>query len=123
MDIPYSIVKVYVTERNDVIKRHSNVITIWRTSAISETELLKESLLSEMKGVQEKDSITGVRGRQKNPSLAITVWHHSASLVMPDALIIGKDSSIHCAFDIFQKVVFCLTLYTEEVNLQIFVMI
>ena len=28
-----------------------------------------------------------------------------------------------CAFDIFQKVVFCLTLYTVEVNLQIFVMI
>ena len=30
---------------------------------------------------------------------------------------------IYCAFDIFQKVVFCLTLYTEEVDLQIFVMI
>ena len=27
------------------------------------------------------------------------------------------------AFDIFQKVVLCLTLYTEEVNLQTFVMI
>ena len=30
---------------------------------------------------------------------------------------------LYCAFDIFQKVVFCLTLYTEEVNLQTFVMI
>ena len=29
----------------------------------------------------------------------------------------------YCAFDIFQKVVFCLALYTEEVNLQTFVMI
>ena len=29
----------------------------------------------------------------------------------------------YCAFDIFQKVIFCLALYTEEVNLQIFVMI
>ena len=29
----------------------------------------------------------------------------------------------YCAFDIFQKVVFCLTLYIEEVNLQTFVMI
>ena len=29
----------------------------------------------------------------------------------------------YCAFDIFQKLVFCLTLYTEEVNLQTFVMI
>ena len=29
----YAIIKVDVTERNDVTKRHSNVITIWRTSA------------------------------------------------------------------------------------------
>ena len=29
----------------------------------------------------------------------------------------------YCAFDIFQKVVFCLALYTEEVNLQTFAMI
>ena len=29
----------------------------------------------------------------------------------------------YCAFDIFQKVVFCLALYTQEVNLQTFVMI
>ena len=34
MDVTYVIVKIYVTERNDVIKRNSNVITIWRTSAI-----------------------------------------------------------------------------------------
>ena len=66
----YAIVKVYVTERNDVIKRHSNVITIWQTSAIEVTALLK-NLRSEMKGVQEKKSIMGMRGRQKNPSLAI----------------------------------------------------
>ena len=26
-----------------------------------------------------------MRGRQKNPSLATTVWHHSASLEMPDS--------------------------------------
>ena len=32
-----------------------------------------------------KESIMGVRVRQKNPSHAITVWHHSASLVMPDS--------------------------------------
>ena len=53
MDVTYTIVKVYVTERNDVIKRHSNVITIWRTSAIEVAALLK-NLRSEMKGVQEK---------------------------------------------------------------------
>ena len=38
-----------------------------------------------MKGMQEKESIMGVRERQKNPSLAITVWHHSASLMMPES--------------------------------------
>ena len=38
-----------------------------------------------MKGVQEKEYIIGVWGKQKNQFLAITVWHHSASLVMPDS--------------------------------------
>ena len=38
-----------------------------------------------MKGVQEKEVIMGVRGTYKNPSFAITVWHHSARLVMPDS--------------------------------------
>ena len=38
-----------------------------------------------MKGVQEKESIIDVRVRQKNPSLAITVWHHSANPVMPES--------------------------------------
>ena len=38
-----------------------------------------------MKGVQEKESIMGVRGRQKKFSLAITVWHYLASPVMPDS--------------------------------------
>ena len=52
MDITYAIVKVYVTERNDIIKRHGKVITIWRTSAIKLTALLK-NLRSEMKGVQD----------------------------------------------------------------------
>ena len=48
------------------------------------TALFKD-LRSEMKGVQGKESTMGVRGKQKNPSLAVTVWHHSASLVMPDS--------------------------------------
>ena len=84
-------VTVYVTELNDVIKRHHNinhniVTTIWRTLAIEVTALLKNNLRSEMKGVQKKkELIVGVRGRQKNPSLANTVRHHSASLVMPDS--------------------------------------
>ena len=43
MDFPYAIVKVYVTERNDAIKRLSNVITIWWTSAIEVTALFKKS--------------------------------------------------------------------------------
>ena len=62
MDVTYAIVKVYVTECNDVIKRHSNVIVIWWTSGIEMTALLK-NIHSEMKGVQEKESIIGVRGR------------------------------------------------------------
>ena len=33
------------------------------------------------------------------------------------------EKSCYCAFDIFQKVVFCSALYTEEANLQTFVMI
>ena len=39
------------TERNGAIKRHINVITIWRAPAIEVTALLK-NLRSEMKGVQ-----------------------------------------------------------------------
>ena len=38
-----------------------------------------------MKDVHEKESIIGARGGQKNPSLGIKVWHHSASFVMPDS--------------------------------------
>ena len=62
MDVTYAIVKVYVTERNDVMKRHSYVITIWRMSAMEVTSILK-NLCSEMKGVQEIESIMGVWGR------------------------------------------------------------
>ena len=42
MDAMYAIVKVYITVRHDAIKRHSNVITISRTSAIEVTALLKK---------------------------------------------------------------------------------
>ena len=34
-----------------------------------------------------------------------------------------QNKQTYCAFDFFQNVVFCLALYTEEVNLQTFVMI
>ena len=78
------IVKVYVTESNDVIKCHSNVFTIWRTSTIEVTALWIY-LRSEMNSMQEKESIMGVSCRQKSPSLAITIWHHEVSLVMPDS--------------------------------------
>ena len=43
MNVTYAIVKVYIIERNDVIKCHSNVITIWRTSATEMTTLLNQS--------------------------------------------------------------------------------
>ena len=62
MDVTYAIAKIYVTERNDAIKRHSDVISIWRTSAVEVTALLKHLRLA-MKGVQENESImVGVRG-------------------------------------------------------------
>ena len=38
-------------------------------------------------------------------------------------LLYGDHFYAYCAFDIFQKVDFCLTLYTEEVNFQTFVMV
>ena len=56
----YAIVKVGVTERNDDTQRHSIVITIRRTFATEVTALSKKPL-SEMKGMQEKESIMGVR--------------------------------------------------------------
>ena len=34
--------------------------------------------------LQEKESIIHVRMEQKNPSVAITVCHHSASLAIPN---------------------------------------
>ena len=49
MNVTYAIVKDYV------IKRHSNVITIWSTS-------LLKYLRSEMQDVHEKESIMVVRG-------------------------------------------------------------
>ena len=52
IDVMYAIIKVYVNERNYFIKRHSNVIIIWRTSAVEVTAL--KSLRSDIKGVQEK---------------------------------------------------------------------
>ena len=70
----YAIVKVNVTEHNDVIKRHTNVITILRISA-TEVTALSQNIRPEMKGIREKKYFIGVRGRHKNPSLAITVWH------------------------------------------------
>ena len=71
MYVTYVIVKIYVTERNDIVKRYSNVITVWRTSAIEVTALLKH-LCSEMKGVQKRG----------NPSWCQTV-------------ILGTDISIY----------------------------
>ena len=62
MNVEYAIVKVYVTDRNDVIIRHSNVIKVRRMSAIEVTAFLK-ILRSEMKVGQEKESIMVKRGK------------------------------------------------------------
>ena len=80
-----TIVKVYVTERNDVIKRHSNIITIWRTSAIEVTACFIKKYTFRNERCATKRIYHRCWGWWQNPSLAITVWHHSASLVMPDS--------------------------------------
>ena len=56
----YAIVKADVTDHNDVTKRHGIVTTVWRLSAIEVTALSKNPL-SEMKSMQEKESIMDVR--------------------------------------------------------------
>ena len=61
MDITNTII-VNITECNDVIKHHSNVITIWQTSIIKVNALSKHLHL-EMKGMQEREFIMGVRDR------------------------------------------------------------
>ena len=80
-DATYAIVKIYVTERNDAIKRHSNVITIWRTSEIEVAALLK-NLRSETKNGQEKEFIisTSMRvARKIRPSQSLSGITRQAS--------------------------------------------
>ena len=48
---------------------------------------------------------------------------HVAAIKLLPILRYSVEYIVYCAFDIFQKVDFCLTLYTEEVNLQNFVVI
>ena len=64
----------------------SDVIITFRISAYSGTSgslFLRINVVSN--GEQEKESLIRVRVGKKNPSLVITVWHHSASLVMPNS--------------------------------------
>ena len=49
----------------------------------NQSDCIVKKPLSEMEGMQEKESIMGVRDRQKNLSLGILVWRHLASLLMP----------------------------------------
>ena len=55
MGVTYAIFKVGVTELNDVIKHHRNVITIWRTSAIEMTALLKKIYVQKWKVCKKKN--------------------------------------------------------------------
>ena len=64
MDVMYAIFKVYVSERNDVIKRHNNVIAIWRTSAIEITALLK-SLCTKNESCAKKKKINKKKKKKK----------------------------------------------------------
>ena len=81
---------LYRTSRNDVTKRHGIVIIIWRTSAVEEN--LQSKRLHYQKPTFRNERYArrriyyGCEGQiEKNPSLGITVWHHSASLVMSDS--------------------------------------
>ena len=57
----YAIVKADISEHDNVTKRHCNVITIWRTSGIEVTALLKKSTLRNERNAR-KEFIIGVRG-------------------------------------------------------------
>ena len=70
---------------SDVIVMLTDGIVIFLISAFLETSgrlfyNMKYSFICE----QEKQSIIRMRQGYKNPSLGITVCHHSASLVMPN---------------------------------------
>ena len=64
-----------------------------RSSMASDS--LKGCIIS--KGIQEKKSIMGVRGRVKNPFLGITVRHQSASIVVPNSYPRNGFFSVHLA--------------------------
>ena len=83
MDATYAIVKVYVTERNDVINaKNHNMADV---SKIVVTGLLKKSTFWNERCARTR-IYRGCEGYiEKNPFLAITVWHHEASHVMPDS--------------------------------------
>ena len=74
MDVTYATVKVYVTERIYIIERHSIlVITIWRTSAIEVTALLKKIYAQKWK-VSKKKNLSWVWGvdRKIRPSRSLS---------------------------------------------------
>ena len=62
MDVTYNIVKVYVTECNDVIKKNPQYCYHNRADVSNRSECIMKNLSPEMKSVQEKESIMGVRG-------------------------------------------------------------
>ena len=68
MDVIYAILKVYVTEHNDIIKRHSNVITIWQVSNWSDCIIKKPTFRS--KKCANKKNLSWVWGvdRKIHPS-------------------------------------------------------
>ena len=84
MDVTYAIIKVYVTERNDVIKRHRFVITIRRKSAIEMTAFFKKNLRSEINGVQKKKK-TKKKQKKKKKKKKKEFIALMTSLVMPNS--------------------------------------
>ena len=93
MAVMYAILTVYVTKRNDIIKRLSNVITIWHTSAIEVTTLLK--VLIQKWKVCKKKNLSWVWGGDRKirpPGLQSSI---TQQILWCQTVTIGRDFSIY----------------------------
>ena len=65
MDVTYAIVKVYVTGRYDVIKRHSNVITICERQQLKWLHYKKNIYVQKWKLCKKKKNVSIMGGRER----------------------------------------------------------
>ena len=122
MDVTYASVKVYVTESKDVIKHHSNVIIMWRTSAIETTALLKKIYVQ--KGtVCKKTSLSKVWGLDRKIHPSRSLCGITRQMSWCQTVILGTDCSIYLShqWQIFifmenKKTIILIPLLSEVVN-------